>query len=240
MTSIRSPWGITFDQFAASVRESAIVAAPYITRQPVERLIKGPGRRRKSIKLDVSTSLHPNHLIDGSLHPEALSRLCDAVPGTSVTHLLHLHAKSYVADAHTAIVTSSNLTNGGLWRNHELGVAITDPTAVKDIVDDLREYGSLGVPIPCEELVALDNLLLRTKASVPNADPAPPSRAQADLTDLYEAINERLIGLRTAGEEFVSDPRRFSDRPICRSNPVRFPSSWANAHPRIGPLGQSI
>ena len=38
MRSIKSPWQATFDEFVASIRESALIAAPYITRQPIERL----------------------------------------------------------------------------------------------------------------------------------------------------------------------------------------------------------
>ena len=206
MTSIKSPWGATFDEFAGSIRESAMIAAPFVTSRPVERLIDKLGRRRKSVRLEVLTSLRPDRLIDGTLDADALFRLCEDVPGTSVRHLLHLHAKAYVADDHTAIVTSANLTNGGIWRNHELGVSITDPTGVKDIVDDLREYGSLGVPIPCEELAGLGNLVQQSRASGATADSPSPSGAQARRTDLYQAINERLIGLRTAGQEFISDP----------------------------------
>ncbi len=206
MISIKSPWGVTFDQFAAPIREPAIVAAPYITRQPVGRLIKGLGRRRKSIKLDVLTSLHPDHLIDGSLDPDAWSRLCDAVPGSSVTHLLHLHTKSYVADAHTAIVTSSNLTNGGLWRNHEPGVAITHPDDVKDIADNLQEYGSLGVPVSESELAELHDLsrLARQGGSNPVGVQGSDSSPQRKI--VYDAINEKLIAPRIGSGDFVSNP----------------------------------
>ena len=182
------------------------MAAPFVSRRPVERFVQQLGRRRQTVRLEVLTSLRPDRLIDGTLDANALRMLCEDVPGTSVRHLLHLHAKAYVADDHTAIVTSANLTNGGIWRNHELGVAITDPMGVKDIADDLREYGSLGVPIPCDELAELDNLAQQAKGSVASADAATPSRYQIERTDLYEAINERLIGLRTAGEDFVSDP----------------------------------
>lgn len=98
------------------------------------------------------TNLYPDSLIDGSLDIGALVWLCEQVPGTTVRHLRYLHAKAYLADEHTAIVTSANLTNGGLCRNRELGVAITDPEGVRDIADDLREYGNLGVLVPDDEV----------------------------------------------------------------------------------------
>ena len=206
MTSIKSPWGATFDQFVGSIRESGIIAAPYITRRPVERLVRGLGGRRDTIKLNVLTSLHPDHLIDGALDADALSWLCKRVPGTSVRHLRYLHAKAYVADEHMAIVTSSNLTNGGIWRNHELGVAVTDPKGVREIADDLEEYGRLGVSVSESELAELSDLARLPPSRFPDAVDihAPgtsPGRGQA-----YDAINEKLITLRTAGEDFVSNP----------------------------------
>lgn len=206
MISIKSPWGTTFDQFVASIRESGIIAAPYITRQPVERLVRGLGRRRGTIQLNVMTSLHPDHLIDGSLDADALSWLCRDVPGTSVRHLLHLHAKAYVADEHTAIVTSSNLTNGGIWRNHELGVAVTDPKSVKDIADDLEEYGRLGVSVSESELAELSDLARLAPSRPPNPVDIHTPGTRPDRGRAYDAINEKLISLRTAGEDFVSNP----------------------------------
>ena len=142
---IKSPWGATFDEFAESIRESAIIAAPFIAQGPVERLARRLGSRRRSVRLEALTSLNEDSLIDGATDAAALAWLCDRAPGTTVRHLGNLHAKAYIADGHTAIVSSANLTDGGLRRNLELGVAITDPATVREIAGDLRAYGSLGL-----------------------------------------------------------------------------------------------
>ncbi len=205
MTSIKSPWSDTFDQFAGSIQESAIVAAPYITRQPVERFALRLRSRRKSVRLDLLTNLRPDSLIDGSLDVRALVWLCDRVPGTTVRHLGNLHAKAYVADRHTAIVTSANLTNGGLCHNKELGVAITDPDEVQGIAEDLLEYGNLGVLVPTEALIELDTMTQQAQASKATADGSI-SDAAAAHNVIRNDMDERLVNLRTAGEKFASDP----------------------------------
>lgn len=174
------------------------------------------GRRRSVIGLENLTNLDPDHVIDGSLDLEALSWLCDRVPGTNVRHLLHLHAKAYVAGDHTAIVTSANLTSGGIWTNHKLGIAFTDPKGVVDIIDDLKEYGNLGVAVPCDELAGLDTLAQRGRSDRVRRDAVAQTAADEERARLHDAINERLIELRTAGEEFASDPggsltRQFAD-----------------------------
>lgn len=215
MTSIKSPWAAKFDEFAGSIEESAIIAAPYITRQPVEQLAGKLQSRRRSVRLDVLTNLHADSLIDGSLDIGALAWLCKQIPGTTVRHLRYLHAKAYVADGHTAIVTSANFTNGGLRRNHELGVAITDPDGVKDIVEDLREYGNLGVLVPAEALIELDAMTHQAQESNATVDKSVSTIAAAAHNAIRSDMNERLVELRTTGEAFTKNPRASITAQFC-------------------------
>ena len=95
MQSIKSPWAETFDEFAGSVRETAIIAAPFIRRRPLERLVRKL-RSRQSVKIDLLTSLASRSLGEGLVDCGALLWFCEQVPGTLIRHLLHLHAKAYV------------------------------------------------------------------------------------------------------------------------------------------------
>ena len=215
MTPIKSPWEATFDQFAGSIQESAIIAAPFISRQPVERLAEKLRSRRQSVHLDLLTNLYADSLIDGSLDVGALIWLCEQVPGTTVRHLRYLHAKAYVADEHTAIVTSANLTKGGLRRNRELGVAITDPAGVKDIADDLREYGNLGVLVPSEALAELDDMAQQAKAGRAAIDRSVPSGLKTQHDTIRNNMNKRLVELRTTGAAFTTNPRASITAQFC-------------------------
>ncbi len=207
MQSIKSPWITTFDQFVGSIQESAMIAAPFITRQPVERLAGKLRSRRQSVRLDVLTNLYADNLIDGSLDIGALAWLCEQVPGTTVRHLRYLHAKAYVADEHLAIITSSNLTNSGLYRNRELGVAITAKSVVKDVADDLREYGNLGVIVPRDDLKSIDKMARRARDSKSISETPVTNAVKGEYEVIVNSMEERLIELRTAGEEFASDPK---------------------------------
>lgn len=64
----------------------------------------------------------------------ALRVLLDA--GTAVRGIRHLHAKLYVFGSERAIITSANLTEAGLSRNHECGM-VTDGSHA---IADCREY----------------------------------------------------------------------------------------------------
>lgn len=215
MQSIKSPWAVTFDEFVGSIRDTAIIAAPYITRQPVERLASKLRAQRASVQLDLLTNLHSDSLIDGSLDISALAWLCEQIPGTTVRHLQHLHAKAYVADGHTAIVTSANLTTGGLRRNKELGVSITDPERVKDIAEDLREYGNLGVLVPAGALTELETMAQLARASQATVGRSASGSGVASHDAIRNDIDERLVTLRTAGQEFATNPKASITAQFC-------------------------
>lgn len=56
--------------------------------------------------------------------------------GSKVYGIKDLHSKVYLFDKRAAIVTSANLTNGGLINNYECGVYITD----EDVIKELNSY----------------------------------------------------------------------------------------------------
>lgn len=205
MPSVKSPWASTFDQFVGSIQESAIIAVPFITRHPVERLVQQL-HSCQSVRLDLLTNLDERSLSDGLVDSAALSWLCQQVPKTTVRHLRYLHAKAYIADNHTAIVTSANLTNGGLYRNYELGVKITDPQEVADISSDLQEYGEFGVLVPADALSELDGMAQEAQGHKENLSGAAKTGGNSEYNEALDRISERLAELRTDTEEFAIDP----------------------------------
>ena len=130
MRLLVSPWVDTFEAFARSVTNSALVVSPFITMEPLEVLARHVGSP-KSINIEILTNLAVDSIIHGSTSPRALADFCNAVLSTRVRHLPGLHAKVYVADKREAIITSANLTRGGLSQNYEYGVKITDSVLVR-------------------------------------------------------------------------------------------------------------
>jgi len=205
MPSIKSPWTTAFDQFAGSIQNSAIIAAPFITRQPVERLVQHL-HSRESVRLELLTNLDERNLSDGLVDSAALFWLCQQVPDTTVRHLRYLHAKAYIADNHTAIVTSANLTNGGLYRNYEIGVKITDPQEIADISNDLQEYGEFGVLVSADALSELDGMAREAQRHKQDSSDATRHQDDSKYNESLKNISERLAELRTDTEEFAIDP----------------------------------
>jgi hypothetical protein len=64
---------------------------------------------------------------------------------TTVSSLSKLHAKVYIIDETVAVITSANLTYGGLKSNFEYGVLINDKTTIKTVKQDVLDYAALGL-----------------------------------------------------------------------------------------------
>ena len=151
MQLVVSPWSDTFDRFARSIHGQAIIVAPYVTDQPLKRFASILNTDSQP-KIDLITNLSVDSLLQGSIDGKAIADFCRDIPTATVRHLPGLHAKAYVADEHTAIIASGNLTNHSLHQNYEYGIQVSDPTVVRRIASDLQEYGSLGMSVSIQDL----------------------------------------------------------------------------------------
>lgn len=134
----------TFEDSLVDMLERAefeiIIVSPWIKVQTWNR-IKAPltkfarrGGRLKVFMRDCEVD-YSNGMSD-DIHEEV------AALGGEIVPVEKLHAKIYLVDRREAIITSANLTKGGIDDNYEAGIWLTDPTILKEIcafVDDLRE-----------------------------------------------------------------------------------------------------
>jgi hypothetical protein len=75
--------------------------------------------------------------------------------GAQVFGIKGLHSKIYLFDNRAAIITSANLTNGGLINNHECGILVTDAKILKSLHQHFNELKDMaGSPLSgkiCEQ-----------------------------------------------------------------------------------------
>mgnify|MGYP005840488091 CR=1 FL=1 len=148
------PWQREFERWVTHIRSSALIASPFITAPPIQRMVEilqGRGSASR-VHVRVLTNLSVESIVRGSTDPNSLLLLMDAIPHTRISHLPGLHAKVYLADEREALVTSGNLTHGGVFQNYEYGVRFTDAALVHRIWEDLTEYEGLGNLVPRPEL----------------------------------------------------------------------------------------
>lgn len=149
---------------AVSCDTRIIIGCPYVN-DAINEL-------NKNISSDVTrTLITKTDLRDFAMGSSNLSSLCAlARDGVAVHSLAGLHAKIYVFDSSSALVTSANATYGGMYRNQECGLATNDSRVVEELTQCL--LSGLGASSPPErkgirELEALYVPLRAIKVSIP-------------------------------------------------------------------------
>lgn len=142
---LREDWEAELATLFQGASERVLISSPFVTRSGVEFLFEHlPSEVREKGRIQVLANLSPENIVQGATEPESLQQLNSLVADTTLHHLPGLHAKVYVADTTEAIVTSGNLTAGGLAENYEYGIATRDEEAISVIRKDLEEYAGLG------------------------------------------------------------------------------------------------
>ena len=114
-------WKSEFEAAAKLKTGDLLVVAPFIKHRAVQRLAAGKTHIR------VLTRFSLRDFLEGVSDLSALQHLLDA--GAEVRGIKNLHAKLYVFGGLRTIITSANLTDAALTRNHELGL-VSDETAL--------------------------------------------------------------------------------------------------------------
>lgn len=106
------------------------IVCPFIKKRSAERLLK----YGKPKTLQVITRFNLADFSEGVSDIDALRLLLDN--GAQIRGVRNLHAKLYLFGATRAIVTSANLTDAALFRNHEFGFVVEDAS----VISQCRQY----------------------------------------------------------------------------------------------------
>jgi len=183
------------------------VASPFISGEQARWLLGMLARHSDKATVRTLTSASQQSVASGALEIEALQALLRARLGNEVMNVPRLHAKVYVADSNAALVTSANLTYGGLEANCEYGVAIASRAIVRRIREDMEAYARLGNQLtnadlerlvePGRELRAAWQRLAKTREGPSGR------RFQTVLADMRRPVLEAQVGGRSANSIFA-------------------------------------
>ncbi|MCY4655008.1 MAG: phospholipase D-like domain-containing protein [Dehalococcoidia bacterium] len=192
---VQSPWSETFERFVRSIDSRATIVAPFITAQPLQSFASMLDSDNEP-QINLLTNLSADSLLQGSVDGKAIAEFCRAIPNVSVRHLPGLHAKVYVADEHTAIITSGNLTHGSLHQNYEYGIQINEPATVRRVARDLQEYGNLGASVSVDELDHIAAIAVTLKDKHSRQLKSAQSDLRREFERQLESVRESLMQLR--------------------------------------------
>ncbi len=140
---IVSPWKNKFIETIEKTKKEILISSPFVSREGVSILSKAIPSR-KSVSISLITNISPKNVLGGFTDPFALLDLYENFNRVNVSSLGRLHAKVYLIDDRMGIITSANLTGGGLVGNFEYGILIDDRETVLSIKKDMLEYYYLG------------------------------------------------------------------------------------------------
>lgn len=201
MRLVRSPWTECFESLVEDAEDNLVISSPFVSRSACERLVRCIDRRgrRESLRLMLVTNFSLDNLVSGFTDAAAIVDLARQVPGTSIRFIPSLHAKVYIADNSRAVVTSANLTDGGLFRNLEYGVDVDDPIAVQQVRRDVEDYAALGPLVPVDTLADLAEAASRLAIEKAVIVEVAASEVRRTLQGLLESAGEKVLTARTAG-----------------------------------------
>ena len=219
---LSSPWDREFDSLVESASKSLILCAPFITRGPYERIASLAQKSGVTSSLNVSilTNLSRDSMLSGAIDVLALLKLTQTFPATQVRILPSLHAKVYIADEKKAIITSANLTEGGLKRNFEYGVVLTKKSAVEHVKRDALSYAALGSPVSEGELKLFAEIITDLREVAAAAQRTMRASLRIEFNKRLAAADIEILRVRSAGRTAHAI---FADAIIhlLRSGPMR-------------------
>ena len=134
-------WSSDFREFLASAKKEILICSPYINGGGIDFLFESADNR---CEVTLLTNLSSGNIVGGVTDPTPMVKMFDRFGSVRISSAENLHAKVYIADDTGAIVSSANMTNGGIYTNLEYGVLLSDASVVRAIRDDLERYFSIG------------------------------------------------------------------------------------------------
>ena len=162
---LQSPWASTFESLLHDTKLSLLISSPFISYKSCKRIIdcKNLSVLKNDIAFELITDFSLNNIVSGVTSIDACRLLMNFFSKLSIRFLPSLHAKVYVFDSRAAVVTSGNLTEGGLVNNFEMGAVFHQADQVKSIKTFTSQYGELGTRIDCGDLDKLASIAKRIK-----------------------------------------------------------------------------
>lgn len=196
---LTGPWHRTLETLVSSARSRLTLCAPYVS-EPGASVVREArrGAPETNCAVLVLTDLSPLAVCAGATDPSAVASLGQAMPNVRTIHLPRLHAKVYAADGACAVVTSGNLTAGGLRANHECGLLVENPKLAGQIEAEIGAYAVLGVEVDRPTLDRVCELAVDARAAYQAQTSSASRESTRRLRAVLKASSDTLVRARLA------------------------------------------
>ena len=198
-------WRDGLSELLQAAHSDVLISSPFVTQRGVSFLREYlPSSFKAEGRLAFLTDLSARNVVQRATDPEALQDLAGTAAEITLYHLPRLHAKVYLADDSSAIITSGNLTEGGLRLNYEYGVSVVDAAAVVHVRKDIESYASLGALLRLEQLSAYIAAAEEARVAFGDQQRSTRRSAQKVYEEALERADIELLKLRVAGDSVHS------------------------------------
>lgn len=226
-------WKGDLSNLLGEAESDLLITSPFVSRDGAKFLLQNlKSRARSTIRLRFITNLSPQNVCQGSTDPDALRSLVEEIRVSNMTHLPRLHAKVYIADTKCAIITSGNLTAGGLMRNHEYGVLTTDPATVSRVRENIEALEHLGARVDSAELEAYCAVARKVQDAFRGQMSSVQKRVRQQFNHEIRLAEDHLVRLRLRG----SSPTKIFEDTILYLLKACGSLSTRELHPQIQAL----
>ncbi|MDR0754534.1 MAG: phospholipase D-like domain-containing protein [Prevotellaceae bacterium] len=200
MEVLQKGWHNKLNCLFQNVHSELTISSPYISDGGVDFLINAiPEEFKEKGLVKFITNLSSKNIYQGATNPYSFKKIFDNVNLVQIFHLPNLHAKVYIQDNTEAIITSGNLTAGGLFNNYEYGTYIFDKKTVSLIKNDLTDYGNLGALVNLNDILNYCSLTEKVKDIYHKKEKHKNKELDILLNKAINEADEKLIELKITG-----------------------------------------
>lgn len=196
-----SPFHRELDEFINGIQNSCLICSPYVTDAPVQSLLSALEKKgiADSVSLKMITNIALETVVKGATNIGSLMQIMQRIQKSELVYLPRIHAKVYVADNRSAIITSANFTAGGSYANLEYGIKVDDSKLVEQVIKDINAYASLGSTVSYKQLTDLQQNVLEIRNVIDAEQKSVDVLLKAKAQQLELQVEDDLIRLRTKG-----------------------------------------
>ena len=195
MRILTNPWKKDFLNLVEDAKQSIKITSPFVKENICKELFDVKNRQTT---FELITSFKLANALSGSLDLSGLEYVLNNEG--IVKNYPRLHSKIYLFDEKKAVITSGNLTNGGLLTNFEYGIFIDDEKLVANISKDFNILSNSEITgiVKREHILKANEILSKIpKVSLPKipvVDIETPEMSFDIVEDATNSISSSLSG----------------------------------------------
>ena len=194
MKILTTPWKDDFIELVSQSRKSIRITSPFVKYDMCVELTQA---NRNGSKIELITCFKFGNVYSNALDISALEHIL--YNNGIVKNFPKLHSKMYIFDDEKAIITSGNLTTGGLVKNFEYGILLWERSIIDEVVSDFNSLkkndrtGNITRPI-LETAKDILHKIPKPKNAIPTIDIESPETFLDTLDNSQNAILNTLSG----------------------------------------------